>query len=86
MLFNVTDRHFLHDSTADESLVSACLELSKEIAVLKDLGRKAHPNVMSMLGVCFNGMLQLKCHDSNTACMCCNVSVIHAVSTISTSV
>ena len=38
---------------ADESMGSAFMELTKEIAALKDLGRRAHPNVMSMLGVCF---------------------------------
>ena len=37
----------------DESQVSTIQEMRKEIKALKELGRRAHPNVMSMLGIIF---------------------------------
>eukprot|EP00117_Sycon_ciliatum_P015688 scpid31278/ scgid15434/ Fibroblast growth factor receptor 4; PFR4 len=38
----------------DESQVSSLVEIGKEILALWELGRKAHPNVLSMLGVGFS--------------------------------
>ena len=41
------------DLLADESQLSTAIELNKEILAFKSLGRRAHPNVISMLGISF---------------------------------